>query len=335
MYTVQYIAKAIGGKIEGDPNLKIIGICDLKNGINNCISFLSRQDYKKYFFESLASAVIVDENYVLPNDKKTVIRVKNPALGFIKTINLFFPSKTVIGKIHPLAVVHTSVKKGKNINISPMAVIDKDVEIGDDVSIGAGVYIGEGSKIGSKTKIDSNVTIRENVIIGNNVNINSGTVIGSDGFGIIKDGEKQHQFPHLGSVKIGNDVMIGANCSIDRGTIGNTIIGEQSKLDNQIQIAHNVKIGRGCIIASQVGIAGSSILGDFVTIAGQVGVVSHIKIGDGSTIASKSAVMQEVGANSIVSGIPAQNHKNNLRQVIALKKLPNLLKKLREYKLGK
>jgi UDP-3-O-[3-hydroxymyristoyl] glucosamine N-acyltransferase len=329
LITVSHIAQAIDGQVEGDPELLISDVCELKNGSEGCISYLTQQGFKDIFADTDSSAVIVDQNIQLPQNGKTLIRVNNPALGFIKTIHLLRPQVKLIGEIHNTAVVTEKLVSGANVTISANTVIEVGVVLGDDVYIGPGSFIGQNVQIGSGTRIEANVSIYHDIYIGNNVHIDSGSVIGADGFGLVSEGGIHHRFPHVGSIEIGNDVLIGANCCIDRGTIGNTIVGEQTKLDNQIQIAHNVQIGKGCIIAGQVGIAGSSVLGNYVTLAGQVGIVGHIEIGDGVVVASKSAVMQSVEAGCFISGIPAQDHGEKRRQDVAIKKLPELLKRVK------
>jgi UDP-3-O-[3-hydroxymyristoyl] glucosamine N-acyltransferase len=272
----------------------------------------------------------VGSNVELDKNTKTIIIVDNPSLGFAQTLEMFDKRKPTFEGIHKSAVIGTNVKLGKNLTILPNAVIEDNVELGDNSFIGAGVYIGNGSTIGYNSKINSNVTIYDFTIIGNHVTIDSGTVIGADGFGWVTDKGKHHKIPQIGRVVLGDYVWIGANCCIDRGTFKDTKIGKYSKLDNQIHIAHNVQIGESCLFAAMVGIAGSTIIGNYVTLAGQVGVVGHITIGDRVIVASKSAVMQSVQSGKFISGIPAQDHRLWLKQEIASKKIPDMMKRLRE-----
>ena len=221
----------------------------------------------------------ISNNFKNSQKEKTIIRVKNPALSFIDIIHMFYPDKKNYGGIHSSAIVDKNVKLGNNVEIKANAVIENGVKIGDTVQIGSGTFIGKNTVIGNGSSISSNVSIYHNITIGTNCIIDSGTVIGSDGYGLISDNNEHYKIPHIGSVSIGNNVWIGSNCCIDRGTLTNTIIDEGTKLDNLIQIAHNVKIGKNCRISGQTAIAGSSILEDNIAIGGQVGIIDHLHIG--------------------------------------------------------
>ncbi|MBC8213560.1 MAG: UDP-3-O-(3-hydroxymyristoyl)glucosamine N-acyltransferase [Candidatus Marinimicrobia bacterium] len=330
MLTVKQISEHINGTIVGDENLAISGVGRLENGKTGSISFLSQAKYIKFFENSNASAVIVSKNFDQDSYGKTLIKVENPSLGFAQTLELFDTRKTETVGIHPTANIAKNAKLGDNLRISQFAVIEDSAEIGDNSSIGAGSFIGNNTTIGKNTTIHPNVTIYDQSIIGDNVTIDSGTVIGADGFGWVTDKGKHNKIPQIGRVVIHNNVWIGANCCIDRGTFQNTTIGEHTKLDNLIQIAHNVQIGKSCLLAALVGIAGSTTIGDFVTLAGQVGVVGHISIGDRCVVASKSAVMKSIEPGSFISGIPARNHLARRKQDVVTFQLPELLKRVRE-----
>ena len=330
LFSIAEIAETVKGKIEGNPKLRIKGICDLRDSQSGYISYILPGKYETYLKDTKATALLTNKNFKIDRKDKTLIRVKNPALSFIDIIHLFYPDKQQCEAIHPSAVVAKNIKLGNNVEIAPNAVIGNSVKIGNSVRIGAGSYIGSNSKIGNGTSINSNVSIYHDISIGNNCIIDSGTVIGADGYGVISDNNNHYKIPHIGSVSIGNNVWIGSNCSIDRGTIRNTIIGSGTKLDNLIHIAHNVIIGKNCLMAAQVGIAGSTNIEDNVTLAGQVGVIGHLTIGKGSIVASKSAVYQSLEPDSFVSGIPARPHKNRLRQDVIINQLPGILKRLRK-----
>ena len=330
MFTISQIAKIINGKIDGDPNLKIHGVCDIKDGKPNFLSYLTSEKYKESFIKSNVTAVIVNKKINIKKGDKTLIYVDSPENKFIDIINLFYPKETISDNIHSNANIANSVTMGKNVNIAANVVIDEDVIIGDNIKIGAGVYIGKDTIIQNNCIIYPNVTIYHNIKIGIGCIIDSGSVIGSDGFGLVEDNNSFKKMPHIGGVVIKNNVWIGANCCVDRGTLGNTIIGEGTKLDNLIQIAHNVKIGKNCRISGQTAIAGSTIIEDNVTLAGQVGIIDHLNIGTGSIVASKSAVYQSLEPNSFVSGIPARNHKERLRQDVVINQLPEILNRIRK-----
>ena len=331
MFSIAEIAEAVKGKIEGNPEMRIKGVCDLLDGKTGYIAYIQPGKYEKYLANTKATALLINNSIKIDRKDKTLIRVEHPALSFIDIIQMFYPNKQNIDVIHPSAVVFENVKFGNNVGISPHVVIENNVKIGSSVQIGAGSFIGTNTKIGDGSIISSNVSIYHDVTIGNNCIIDSGTVIGSDGYGLISAADgTHHKIPHLGTVSIGDNVWIGSNCSIDRGTLSNTIVGSGSKLDNLIHIAHNVKIGKNCLMAAQVGIAGSTIIEDNVTLAGQVGVVGHLTIGKDSIVASKAAVYQSLEAGSFVSGIPARPHKNRLRQDVIINQLPDILNRLRK-----
>ena len=331
MINIQKISKIINGNIEGNNQLSIKGICDIQNSHQNYITYISSSKYEKYFHNSKASAFIVNQNFKLNVKDKTIIRVNRPDLSFIKVIDLFYPKQNSNNNIHPSAIISKKSSLGKNINIGPYSVIESNVTIKDNVYIQSNTYIGKNAIIGENSIINSNVTIYHDVNIGKNCLLDAGTVVGADGFGLVTDDlGRHHKMPHIGKVIINDNVWIGANCCIDRGTLSNTEIGIGTKLDNLIQIAHNVKIGSNCRISGQTAIAGSTIIEDNVTIAGQVGIIDHLTIGKNSIIASKTAVFESLRTNSFVSGIPARPHKNRLRQEVIIKQLPEILIRLRE-----
>ena len=329
MYTINQIAKKINGKVIGDPNFTINGVCDLINGEVNKIAYVMSDKFAPFIDKTEASALLIKKSLKINKHKTNFICVKNPALSFIEVVNMFMPNKKNIEGIHEKAIIDKNVELGKNIYIGPYAVIEKGVKIGDFSKIGAGSFIGENSNIGSQTNIKANVTIYHDVIIKNNCIIDSGSIIGADGFGLVNDNGTYQQMPHIGNVQINDNVLIGANCCIDRGTLTNTRIDKGTKLDNLIQIAHNVKIGKNCRISGQTAIAGSSILEDNITIGGQVGIIDHLHIGENTIIAAKSAVFESIKPNSFVSGIPAKLHKNRLRQEVVITQLPDLLNRIR------
>jgi len=330
LFTISQIAKIVNGKIDGNPDLVIQGVCDIKNSRVDHLSYVISEKYEKYFHQSKTNAILVANDFAIDREDKTLIHVENPAVSFIDVIHLFYPQESPIENIHPSAIIPNTTQIGKNVHISPYTVIEENVIIGDGVQIGSGAFIGSNTIINKGSVIYPNVSIYHDVIIGNHCIIDSGSVIGADGFGLVKDNNIHHKIPHIGGVILGDSVWIGSNCCVDRGTLSNTIIGKGSKLDNLIHIAHNVQIGKNCIISGQVGIAGSSILEDNVTLAGQVGIVGHIIIGKDSTVAAKSAVYQSLEPGSFVSGIPARHHKNRIRQDVVINQLPDILNRIRK-----
>ena len=312
MININKIAKKINGSIEGDKTISVRGVGDLRTTEKKFISFLSDDRYYKHFKSSLSEVIIVDDNFSLDRCSKTIIRVKNPVFAYIQILELFKKNVSSESGIHETALVSPKSKIGKNVYIGPYVVIEDGAEIGNFSKINFSSYIGKNVKIGNNSYVNSNATIHHNCIVKNNVIIESGVVVGTSGFGLTNHEGENHIVPHIGKVIINDKVWIGANCAIDRGTINDTVIGKGTKMDNLIQIAHNVRIGRHCIIAGQSAIAGSTEIGNYVTIAGQVGIIGHLKIGNKTTIASKSQVTKSLSDNSFVSGIPARDHKKTL-----------------------
>ena len=327
MINISKLAKKVGGSVEGDSSLVINGIGDLKNSPKDFLTFLSDNRYYDDLVKSKSEAVIVNHDFSINNLEKTLIRVDNPVYAYIQILELFDNPKNRDIGIHPTAIISEKSNIGNNVYIGPYVVIDDNVTIGDFSSIGASSHIKKDSQIGSNVVINSNVSMYDNVLIGDHVIIESGTVIGSYGFGLTFHNGENHIIPHRGKVIIEDKVWIGSNCSIDRGTINDTVIGFGTKMDNLIQIAHNVQIGKHCVIAGQSAIAGSTKIGNYVTIAGKVGIIGHLSIGNKCTIASMSQVTKSIKDNSFVSGIPARDHKTNLKLNAQLNNLDIILKK--------
>jgi len=330
LFSIAEIAEVVDGTIEGDSELMIKGVCDLQNSRSDCISYIIPGKHENYLKTTKVSALLTNNNFKLDQKNTTLIRVKNPKLSLIDVIHMFYPEKPNSETIHPSAVISSNVQLGKNVEIGPHVVIENGVTIGNSVRIGSGSFIGSNTEIGNGSSINANVSIYHDITIGNTCIIDSGTVIGADGYGLISEKNKHYKIPHIGSVSLGDNVWIGANCSIDRGTLSDTVIGSGSKLDNLIHIAHNVTIGKNCLMAAQVGIAGSTIIEDNVTLAGQVGIIGQITIGRDSIVAAKSAVYQSMEASSFASGIPARPHKNRLRQDTIINQLPDILNRFRK-----
>lgn len=297
-------------EITEHPNKKIFGINSLKNSKLNDISFFDNLNYLKDAQSTKASACIVNEKCQKYLNKNTIpIISKNPLVDFYKIVSLFYPEANNDNEQINF-IDFNKIKKffNKSIFIGNNCLIDKTVKIGDNSKVGNNVLIKRGVSIGKNCLIGSNVVI-ENSLVGDNVIIKSGTLIGQTGFGFKFENKKRVKFPHIGRVIIENDVQIGTLCTLDRGSLGDTVIGEFSSLDNQVHIAHNVKIGNYCMIAGQVGIAGSTTIGNYVQIGGQAGVSGHLNIGNNVKIGGKSGVISDIEDNSTVMGYPAKNIK--------------------------
>lgn len=324
---VREIAEIISGEVLGDPEIEIRGISSVAEAKEGDITFLSDRRYLKYCLTSGASCVIVQE--FTEDIKKTQIKVKNPYYAFAVLLERFYPRKEDMKGISPMAFVSEHARIGKDVTIYPFVFVSDGVEIDDNSVIYPFVFIGRDSFIGSSCLIYSNVTIREGVRIGSRVIIHAGAVIGSDGFGYVFEGGRHYKIPQIGNVIIGDDVEIGANVTIDRATTGNTIIGRGTKIDNLVQIGHNVRIGEDSIIVAQVGIGGSTTIGRHVMLGGQAGVSDHATVEDETMIGAQSGVMGHL-KKGIYSGYPVIPHKEWLKAVALFARLPEIFKRVKD-----
>ncbi len=323
------IAELIDGNVVGDKDILITGISGIKEAQSGDITFVANPKYLSLINSTRASAIITSND--VSEADKPLIKTENPSLAFAKLVGFFAPVQTKMKSgIHPTAVIGEGVKLGKNISIQPYAVICDGAVIGDNTVLYASVYIGFDSKIGAKCIIHPHVTIREHVTIGNNVIIHSGTVIGSDGFGYATVRDVHYKIPQIGTVCIDDDVEIGANVTIDRARFGKTYIKKGTKIDNLVQIAHNVEIGENSIVVAQSGISGSTVIGKGVILAGQSGVVGHITIGDNARVAAQAGVTKSVPKGEVVSGYPAKPHGLAKRINACVQRLPDFYKCVKE-----
>ncbi|MEW6101989.1 MAG: UDP-3-O-(3-hydroxymyristoyl)glucosamine N-acyltransferase [Candidatus Omnitrophota bacterium] len=329
--TLKEIARLIQGEIVGDDSLVITGVSGIKEAGSGDITFLANPKYSPLINKTQASAIITSKD--IKEASKPIIRTENPSLAFTKVISLFSPECASHPKgIHPQAIIGKGVILGNDAAVGAYAVIEDKAALGDRTVIYPGCYIGRETSIGSETIIYPNVSIRERTNIGKRVIIHSGTVIGSDGFGFVAIKDKQQKIPQIGTVEIGDDVEIGANVTIDRARFDRTIIGSGTKIDNLVQIAHNVVIGENSIIVAQAGISGSTTIGNNVTLAGQAGLVGHITIGDNAIVAAQAGVTKSVPANTTVSGYPAKPHDTAKHINACVQNLPKLYEQVKELK---
>ena len=329
MITALKIEKLVNGSLNGDKNLIIKGAYDLIPGKKSCISFLNDSLGVELLDISKSDLIVVSDKINFNKTNKSILIVKNPKTSFFKIVKHFFnlDINRIKKGIDKTAKISENVVLGTNISIGSNVIVERKSTIESGVSIGANTYVGENTVIGKNSIINPNVTIYNDIKIGKNVIINSGSILGASGFGIIDDNGEIIQVPHVGTVIIEDDVVIGAGCTVDRATMNKTHIGQGTKIDGQVHIAHNVKIGNNCIIAGQSAIGGSSQLGNNVILGGQVGVIDNLTIGDNCKVAAKSAVMKSLDKNMIVSGIPAIDHRKKKRLDVLIAKLPDLIKK--------
>jgi UDP-3-O-[3-hydroxymyristoyl] glucosamine N-acyltransferase len=334
------IAEYVAGELEGDPSIKITGLAGIEDAQTGDLTFLANPRYKPFLKTTSASAVIVGREMETEGSKRPLIKHPNPYFAFARAMELFADTKRGYPEgTHSTAVLQQKVKVEKGVHIGPHVVVEKGAHLRRGVTILAGCFIGSSSVVGENSFVYPNVTIRENVEIGKGVIIHSGTVIGSDGFGYAKEKGVQHKIPQVGGVRIEDEVEIGSNVTIDRATLGTTRIGKGTKIDNLVQIAHNVDIGENCIIVAQVGIGGSTKVGNDSVLAGQVGLVGHIRIGDRVVIGAQSGVTKDIPDDTTWFGYPAREiHKTKRieaylsRLHIYLERLKNLEKELGKMK---
>jgi UDP-3-O-[3-hydroxymyristoyl] glucosamine N-acyltransferase len=325
--TIKEFAEIVKGEVTGDPSREITGAAGISDASEGDITFVSGARYAKHLTGSKAACVIVKD--LIPGLATPQIRVSNPHYAFAKALECFHPHPVHAPVISERSYVAETAIIGRDVSIYPHVYIGEDAVIGDGTVILPGVYIGNGTKIGSRCLIFPNVTIREGVSIGDRVTVHAGTVIGSDGFGYVFEQGVHYKIPQVGGVIIGDDVEIGSNVSVDRATTGNTVIGNGTKIDNLVQVAHNVKIGRNSLIVAQVGIAGSTEMGDFVVIGGQSAVADHSTIEAGTMIAGQSGIKGNV-AKGIYAGSPAIPHATWLRAQALFGRLPELNKRIKD-----
>lgn len=321
------LSSLLNGEILGDYDIEISGVSGINEAKEGDITFISAKRYVRDLSRSRASCVIVKEP--LPGVSITQLKVSNPHLAFVKLLEHFNPKQVKLIGISKDAFVSDKAAIGKDVSIYPFSYIADGVSIGSGTIIHPYVFIGENTLLGEKCIIHPHVTLRENVKIADRVIIHSGSVIGSDGFGYVFDEGKYHKIPQVGGVIIEDDVEIGSNASIDRATTGNTIIGKGTKIDNLVQIGHNVKIGSNSILCGQVGVAGSSEIGDYVTLAGQVGISDHVKIESETMIGAQSGVIGNLKKGTY-TGMYAIPHRDWLKAQAIFPRLPELYKKIKE-----
>lgn len=321
--SLKEIAAIIEGEVVGNSDTMITGVCGIKEACEGDITFLANPKYAPFMDKTRASAIITSRE--IKKALKPIVRTQDPSLAFARILTLIATDEVSQPQgVHPTAVIGKNVSIGKDAAIGPYAVIEDSASIGVGTVVYAGCFIGHHSKVGSDSIIYPNVSIRERISIGNRVIIHSGTVIGSDGFGFAKIRGSHHKIPQIGTVVIEDNVEIGANVTIDRARFDKTFIGRGTKIDNLVQIAHNVIIGEDSIIVAQAGISGSTTIGKNVTLAGQAGLVGHITVGDGATAAAQAGVTKSIPANTLVSGYPAKPHAVAKKVNACVQNLPKL-----------
>lgn len=332
-FTALQIAEVLNGKLEGNKDTEVTSLSKIDEGKPGTLSFLANPIYTSHIYKTQASIVIVNEDFVADKElKTTLIRVKNSYAAFAQLLEMYQQSKPKPMGISERASVANSALIGKDVFIGDFVVVGEKAVIGDNTRIYSNVNIGDSCKIGKNCLINPGVRIYEDCVLGNDCTIHSGTIIGSDGFGFAPiDNNNYHKVPQIGNVIIEDMVEIGSNTTIDRAMLGSTIIRKGVKIDNLIQIAHNVEIGENTVIAAQTGISGSTTIGKNCMIGGQVGIIGHIIIADGVKIAGQSGVGKSITEeNSVVQGSPAFSIRDFQRSYIHYRRLDTLVKRVKE-----
>ncbi len=327
--TLGEIARLTSAKLDGDPDVTITGAAPIESASEGDITFVANKKYLKHLETTGASAVVLDPDS--PCQRCAALRHENPYLTFACVLDLLYPDKALTDAgVHATTVVEDTVQVCPTAGVGPLCHLCAGAVVGSGTQLVSSVFVGRDVVIGDNCLIYPGVRIMDGSRIGNNVIVHSSTVIGSDGFGFAESESGLKKIKQVGSVEIEDDVEIGSNCSIDRGALGPTRIGKGTKIDNLVQIAHNVETGAHCIIVSQVGISGSTKLGNGVVLAGQVGMVGHIQIGDGARVGAQSGVSKSVEPGRTVFGSPARDIGLARRIEAALARLPELLKRVRK-----
>ncbi|MCD6308759.1 MAG: UDP-3-O-(3-hydroxymyristoyl)glucosamine N-acyltransferase [Candidatus Latescibacteria bacterium] len=329
--TLNDIARLIGASVPaGSEHREINGVNSLEQAGPRELSFLSNPKYARFFAETRAAAVIVDGGSSLPETAVPLV-VDDPYLAFLKVLSLFDrrDPRSIASGIDENSSIHPTARLGADVSVGPFAFLGEDVEVGDGTVIGSCTVVMKGSTIGKSCILYPNVTIMDDCHIGDRVILQAGSVIGSDGFGFAPHEGRLVKIPQIGGVRIADDVEIQACTCVDRAVFGETVIEKGVKVDNLVQIAHNVRIGPGTVIASQVGVSGSTHIGGGVKVGGQAGFAGHIEVGEGVFVAGRAGVTKDIPGGIVVSGYPAINHGEHLRIEASMKKAPELFKTVR------
>lgn len=334
-WTLARLAELVGGEPDGDAAKQVSGVSDLAGATSDHVSYCVSRAKLEEAAQSKAGILVVPKD--APDMGRAVVRVANPYFAFSKILKAFEPAAPKRDPlISPLAYVAPTAKVGEGAVLRPFVVVDEGAIVGARTVLESGVHIGADAKVGADCLLHPHVAVLARCQVGDRVIIQANSVIGSDGFGYAPEGGRHHKIPQIGIVVLEDDVELGANSCVDRATIGRTVIGRGTKIDNLVQIGHNCEIGPDCAIVAQVGISGSTKVGAGVRMAGQTGTVGHVSIGDQSTIAARGVVTKDLPPKSFVSGFPARPHQEEKRIQVAMARLPDLLKRLRavESKLG-
>lgn len=324
-FTAAQIAEHLQGHVLGDPGLVLSGFAPAETAGPHDLTWAESERYLARVETSAAAAILVSADVT---SAKTLIRVPNARVAFARVLPLFYPEPPVVPGIHPTTVVEPGAVVDPTSQVGPHCVIGARTRIGARTVLSGGNHLGHDCQVGEDARLFPRVTLYNGVRVGNRVRIHAGAVVGSDGFGYVLDGGRHRKVPQVGQVVIEDDVELGANVTVDRGSLGTTTIGQGTKIDNLVQIGHNVVLGRHCILVAQVGVAGSTKVGDYVTLAGQAGLIGHLRIGSRAVIAAQSGVTANVPDGETWFGSPARPANQMKRQLAGMERLPSLVRRV-------
>ncbi len=326
--TVEALAGEVGGTVVGDGTVRITGLAGLKDARAGDLSFVAGPEFLRFVESTHASALLVGERFPLEFDRPR-IRVDDPAAAMERLVPSFRVDESLPRGVDPRASLADDVVLGDDVTIGPGATVARGASIGDRAVLHPGVHVGPGCVIGADCELHSGVVVRARATLGARVVLHAGTIVGADGFGYRSSKAGHEKLEHVGTVVIEDDVEIGANCVVDRARFGRTVIGAGTKIDNLCQVAHNVRLGRACLLAAQVGVSGSTVLGDGVVVGGQAGFSQNLDVGAGTMVSARAGVIKDHAPGSVLYGNPAGERTEKKREVVALRRLPGLLARLK------
>jgi UDP-3-O-[3-hydroxymyristoyl] glucosamine N-acyltransferase len=324
--TLSAVAELVGARLVGDGALPVRGVAPLSEAEGDEVAFLANPRYRKDLEQTRAAAVLVAEP--VEGAASAQLVVADPYAAYARLMRHLFERPRKAAGVSPDARVDPGARLGAEPDVAAFVTVGPGTVIGDRATLHPGVRIEADCVLGDDVTLHPNVVVREGCRIGNRVTVHAGTVIGADGFGYATEGGEHKKIPHVGGVVLEDDVELGANVTIDRAVLGDTVVGAGTKIDNLVQVGHNVRLGRGCLIVSQVGISGSTVLGNYVVLGGQVGVAGHLRIGTGARVGAKGGVTKDVPDGQTVSGFPASPHREQLKAQAAMVRLPELRERL-------